>query len=165
MTSQTAATNAKPFITTSYTYHPETGMVSVCDESLVEAGYDTRESATRTISYAEVFAHWLVAEHMRYNGANRKAVNYELYYMLYWQGDGFGILTPKLFIDIAWDYSHIRDSSPEAYRNMAETICSRLYGTTLDSMINSALEASKAHNQNPLLAVPSMHKHDNIAIR
>jgi len=65
-----------------------------------------------------------VISYMHYNGENHNKLSKKDYYNLFYLADGFGKLDPnsELAINIGYDWSHVRDSSPKAIRDIYDYI-------------------------------------------
>lgn len=65
-----------------------------------------------------------VIEHLHWDGKYRNCISEYDHQVLYGMADGFGLLTSKELsgINDGYDWSHIRDSSPEAFKRMADYI-------------------------------------------
>lgn len=83
----------------------------------------------------------LVVEHMHYDGASRELLTSEEFWEVYCLGDGFGKCSPERLrgINGGYDWSHIRDSSPEGWVAMAE----RIQQVKKDRLVEKLLEQQK----------------------
>jgi hypothetical protein len=59
-----------------------------------------------------------VIQFMSWSGHERHALSTEQWTAVYLLGDGFGEVSRAWAEEQCWDWSHIRDSSPEAFERM-----------------------------------------------
>lgn len=66
----------------------------------------------------------LVVAYLHYSGEHQNALTEAEATELFCMGDGFGTRTAAELAEInsGWDWSHIRDSSPEAWARIAERL-------------------------------------------
>ena len=64
-----------------------------------------------------------VIGYMHYNGDDYGRLNSFQWETVYLAADGFGSINIQWARQQSWDWSHVRDSSPEAFRRMWQLIC------------------------------------------
>ena len=79
-----------------------------------------------------------VTSHMHSTGAARHLLSDREWGFVYLNGDGFGTISETFARRNCWDWSHVRDSSPEGMTRMAEAILAilnrrRRPGTVMNS--------------------------------
>ena len=78
-----------------------------------------------TIKLTEQQIRKLVMEQMHHTGHGYRNLPQERWETAWFLADGFGPITDRKFAeDNCWDWSHVRDSSPEALLRMAQFLCS-----------------------------------------
>ena len=110
-----------------------------------------------TAPWTAVFTRQFVVEHMHYNGKHTNLVGNSLYMRVYLEGDGFGIIDRGTARNACFDWSHIRDSSDEAFEAMANEILTALYPPVGDAAeyAKSILAQCMIENIDPLTALPN----------
>lgn len=63
-----------------------------------------------------------VMDHMSPTGAKSDRLNQQQWERVYLEADGFGLIGRAFANEQCWDWSHVRDSSPEAIDRMARAI-------------------------------------------
>lgn len=127
------------------TFDPKTKIITTTIGTLIET----------TQTFDEWYARKFVCEHLSYNGPLYKKVLNESERQHCWTlADGFG---PGWTIeDIAskleYDWSHIRDSSPAAFKEMAEYILRQHYAgpKEIAACASEWYETCRKHNCNPI---------------
>ena len=64
-----------------------------------------------------------VMEYMYYGGADFWRLNESQWQGLYFLADGFGQVDRAIAHEQCWDWSHVRDSSPQAFARIWGAIC------------------------------------------
>lgn len=128
---------------TTYTFNPNNQTVTI--------SFDGEEEQ---VSFSELYIRNFVMKHMSYNGSLYPTVSQEIWIMAYLKADGFGKnLNPLMASLHSYDWSHVRDSSPEALREVANYLMTALQWdtVTIDNQIQKHLDQSIGRN--PLVGV------------
>lgn len=66
----------------------------------------------------------LVVSHLHHSGSRKDAISNADAWEVYCLADGFGLQPPEVLVGIngGWDWSHVRDSTPEGWTRMAEAL-------------------------------------------
>lgn len=64
-----------------------------------------------------------VMEYMHHNGSDAWRLDEARWQDLYFLADGFGTIDRQFALAQCWDWSHVRDSSPEAFQRIWDEIC------------------------------------------
>ncbi len=72
----------------------------------------------------------LVVAYLHHTGAHTDVLPSDDLWGVYCEGDGYGHLPPEMLAEIneGWDWSHVRDSTPEGWARMAGYLRERGYG-------------------------------------
>lgn len=83
-----------------------------------------------------------VMDHMSYRGSKSHLITPYEWSVVYLLGDGFGRVDEAWAHEQAWDWSHVRDSSPEAIEAMAAKI-EEFLNTVIGDRIYAIKEKTK----------------------
>lgn len=140
------------------TYNPETQTITV----------HTHWGDDYTYTYKEWYAKAFVFAHLHYNGGLKNVLTYDEQWQAYKLCDGFGETCLSLNLEtgqatwqatdldeIGWDWSHVRDSSPEALVRCAEWIAQQKWAAgSLDALVKDALATAEKYGLSALDVVP-----------
>lgn len=103
-------------------------------------GTDTVETelpqgGTRVESFVDFVAWKFVFAHMHDTGGRERFVTNAQHMRFYRMCDGFGKMSSADLVKIGYDWSHVRDSSPAAFRAVADAIAAEMYSKTLADVV------------------------------
>lgn len=101
--------------------------------------YETAVSGTVTVDFKTFFTRQWVIAHLHWNGGYKHMISHEQWIQAYLLCDGFGAnIDPLMASYQDYDWSHVRDSSDDAFSNVAQFLATAVnwFGGDFEAVYN-----------------------------
>lgn len=114
---------------------------------------------TETVSYVDFYARAFAIQRLHYNGQFNNIITDAEWEQAYLMCDGFGLVDKYFAISMCWDWSHVRDSSYETLRKVADWIASNHWILrNIEVIAKQSFEDCNRCGIDPIMGVPSEMK-------
>lgn len=132
-------------------------MKAILSQKTMKVTIETLHDGTETVSYTDFYARQFAIQHLSHTGTYKHILTGPEWEEAYLMCDGFGRVDLDFAKEQSWDWSHVRDSSYSAIRDVADWIAFKKWHLgSIAKLARQNLDDCIRVGVDPIMGVPGM---------